>query len=214
MDINVEKRVLAGAKFLDGERPGWRNAINVELLDVADGNCCVLGQLYGTYSEGVEALDLSRGEIIDYGFDSSMGSPTYDLTEAWKRLLGSKFKKGDLVQRMAGHIDQVDSVVTTESGDKVYILSRGSRTDEYSATGLYSALIESEMMSVKPFTPKLKYVSGDVLKDQDGEFYIVQEDGKVWELATGTWSRDWEGNHNRIFTIMHTSMGSKYSSLA
>jgi len=89
--------VERGADFLDRVRdlPEWRPRINVEILDIGSGLNCVLGQLYGTYYDGVEELGIT-GRCADLGFTVQTGSCTCcyltprqirawsSLTEAWR----------------------------------------------------------------------------------------------------------------------------------
>jgi len=49
-------RAKAGATLLDLIRPGWANEIDVGQLKLESGRSCVLGQLFGWYSDGVEKL--------------------------------------------------------------------------------------------------------------------------------------------------------------
>lgn len=50
--------VQAGAELLDRVHPGWFEKINVETLDLVECDRCVLGQLYGHFRKGVEAVGL------------------------------------------------------------------------------------------------------------------------------------------------------------
>ncbi len=50
------ENVKRGAVLLDKERPGWRDEINLSTLDLADGCFCILGQVFGYYSDGVWAV--------------------------------------------------------------------------------------------------------------------------------------------------------------
>ncbi len=52
--------VKQGAELLDRINPGWFLAINTEELDLGDCDKCVLGQLYGEYTDGKVALGFSR----------------------------------------------------------------------------------------------------------------------------------------------------------
>lgn len=53
------ERVVQGAEFLDEFRPGWADEIDVEALDLASSDRCVLGQIYGSFRDGLEVLGLS-----------------------------------------------------------------------------------------------------------------------------------------------------------
>jgi hypothetical protein len=48
--------VKCGADLLDRVRPGWRAEINRSTLNSANGQHCILGQLFGYYNNGLIAL--------------------------------------------------------------------------------------------------------------------------------------------------------------
>ena len=79
-----------GAAYLDNRRPGWHNEIDVDNLDLRSLDACVLGQLYGDWGAGQDALEEFRwnGEAqIEYGFEVAAphSTPRYAaLTEAWR----------------------------------------------------------------------------------------------------------------------------------
>jgi len=49
-------RVAQGAAFLDRVHPGWAEAIDVHTLAMRTCRRCMLGQLYGDYSDGAETF--------------------------------------------------------------------------------------------------------------------------------------------------------------
>ena len=63
---NVKK----GAYLLDEQFPGWRQQIQLQQLDLSCGISCVLGQLYGSYGEGIGHLNI-RNTAENYGFTIS-----------------------------------------------------------------------------------------------------------------------------------------------
>jgi hypothetical protein len=101
----IQERVNAGAEFMDEVFPGWANRINVDKLDIIDGDHCVLGQIYGgaetmyskytyvvndlyaqghwPYNEGVMETARELG-FIGYGDDGK------ELTECWKNEIRSR----------------------------------------------------------------------------------------------------------------------------
>lgn len=56
MAFAAKARAKVGAKLLDILRPGWAANIKEEVLNLASGNVCILGQLFGEYSSGAEKL--------------------------------------------------------------------------------------------------------------------------------------------------------------
>lgn len=54
--ISLAERVARGAKLLDEKRPGWAAEIATDKLAMESCDRCILGQLYGHYFAGYEAL--------------------------------------------------------------------------------------------------------------------------------------------------------------
>jgi hypothetical protein len=85
-------RVRAGAALLDEKKPGWLEKIRPAELNITDQHQCVLGQVFGCYGSGLEALSLHTGTACSYGFDASgsvgtFDSPASQLQRAWLALL-------------------------------------------------------------------------------------------------------------------------------
>lgn len=55
----ISSRVQAGAAKLDEVRPGWAEAIDPGVLDLGMMEDCILGQLYGHYEDGCDALGIA-----------------------------------------------------------------------------------------------------------------------------------------------------------
>jgi hypothetical protein len=56
-------RAAAGAALLDRHRPGWARRIDLDRLDLASAEDDVLGQLDGSFEEGLDALlDAEEGQ--------------------------------------------------------------------------------------------------------------------------------------------------------
>jgi hypothetical protein len=82
------ERVAAGAMLLDERKPGWYKTIDNALLNIASCRKCVLGQVYGDFSDGVRELALGS-QFGQYGF--SCGSDTAEaINEAWREVIGGK----------------------------------------------------------------------------------------------------------------------------
>jgi hypothetical protein len=54
----ITRRVRRGATLLDQEQPDWFEEIDTRTLDVRYMDLCPLGQLYGDYKDGLDALHL------------------------------------------------------------------------------------------------------------------------------------------------------------
>lgn len=90
-------RVAAGAALLDRIAPGWWRHVRSRKLDLADACNCITGQLFGDYSDGLDALNLDTAEAREYGFDTRDGDSGgfWTLNRAWreeirKRRAGAK----------------------------------------------------------------------------------------------------------------------------
>lgn len=95
--------VQAGADLLDEKGPSdWRERINPNTLDTDSMTQCVLGQIFGTYLDGMIALFGNEDNWIgsineEHGFERNFdpecldhAQEHYDLTSAWISLLASE----------------------------------------------------------------------------------------------------------------------------
>lgn len=62
----LTKRVDRGVKLLDKKKPKWFKKIDLKNLDLNSESNCVLGQVYGSYTDGCDKLNLNFG--IKHGF--------------------------------------------------------------------------------------------------------------------------------------------------
>lgn len=103
---DIEYRVAQGVALLDRVAPGWVDRINVDTLDVSHGGRCVLGQLYGLYTDGQGKLGLTMQQAADHGFQTQALDRSSDsldwhrwvkafldndypaLTDEWRRVIG------------------------------------------------------------------------------------------------------------------------------
>ena len=80
-NIAPEDAAREGAKFLDAELPGWFGSVDLSDLAMNDCALCILGQVYGYYEDGLNALDLTQDKACELGFDTD--DSYEDLDEAW-----------------------------------------------------------------------------------------------------------------------------------
>jgi hypothetical protein len=97
--MSIINRVHAGVTFLDKMLPSWRSRIDVELLNIADPNNCILGQLYSINGEGKcfspyvigqLELGLSVNTACALGFTDTSRQHCFRLarlTIAWRGIL-------------------------------------------------------------------------------------------------------------------------------
>ena len=83
------QEVERGAGLLDEERPGWRERVDLDSLDLGSCSRCVLGQLLGDYAERVEIglddedLAARHGFVLSISADGGYAP----LTEEWREYI-------------------------------------------------------------------------------------------------------------------------------
>lgn len=91
MTDDLAERVQRGAKLLDEKSPGWAAKVALDRLDMFSDCGCVLGQIYGLYSRGLDALGLESG--MNLGFNSfRMGL----LADLWRAEIRARTDGGAL----------------------------------------------------------------------------------------------------------------------
>lgn len=65
-----EKQIANGMAWLDANKPGWVNGIDLDVLSVESSCRCVLGQVYGPegFCDFIELIRGSGKQVWDYGF--------------------------------------------------------------------------------------------------------------------------------------------------
>jgi hypothetical protein len=84
----IAERVAAGAAWLDANRPGWVERIDLETLDLGDPCRCIVGQLNVQWG-GLKIADDPRWHAASLGFDTWLaeGYEYSALTAAWRQLI-------------------------------------------------------------------------------------------------------------------------------
>lgn len=87
----LAQRVSESAMALDARLPGWENEIDIDMLDIANGDYCLIGQIWGPYNETVAHLGgqfanpIRAGVVVPANFDSDRARADYrELTILWK----------------------------------------------------------------------------------------------------------------------------------
>ena len=85
-------RIARGIALLDEKKPGWCNTIDLARLDIDDGHQCVLGQVFGTYSAGVDLFwgeewveQVSRHAFLRIGTEYC--ETDVGLTRSWRKAI-------------------------------------------------------------------------------------------------------------------------------
>lgn len=93
--MKFSDRVARGVARLDKYSPDWRDRINRDRLNMAESRDCVLGQLFGSFTEGLRRLDISArcdvvNNAVSLGFDFFIDDNDMDhvaLNDAWLAVL-------------------------------------------------------------------------------------------------------------------------------
>lgn len=70
---DIRAAVWAGIGYLNVKSPGWQKKVNLRRLDLSNPQHCVLGEVFGTYVRGKNALGLTgadsrSSEVAALGF--------------------------------------------------------------------------------------------------------------------------------------------------
>ncbi len=103
----VVGRVNQGAQLLDAEKPGWRQSVLPDQLDMRSAEFCIIGQTYGTYSQYIrvpfgldrdedsEEMAIAHGFLTHFGPDYAEESIPYELLDlVWVELLRQRAQRG------------------------------------------------------------------------------------------------------------------------
>lgn len=112
---SIQERVAKGAAWLDEVRPGWRDAINLDTLDICDGHHCVCGQVFA--ADALSALGkqdyrpsgfyyiasgfagyvnaVAHGFMWSLGTDDARDTEACALTAEWRRVIHQSLPVAD-----------------------------------------------------------------------------------------------------------------------
>ena len=87
----LEKRVQKGIKFLNKKYPNWHKKIKLKHLDMQNGKCCILGQLYNHFTHGIDELKLKEGMPLGFSLSCDDADDAWaSLTTLWKTAIQQK----------------------------------------------------------------------------------------------------------------------------
>ena len=190
MAKDFSAQVTAGMSLLDQQRPGWRSEIDLGTLDLGNCQVCVLGQIFGDYEDGLEALDIS--DPYKYGFNAVEGM--YALTQAWKDALGKNkvlVEVGDIYTDESGccGIKVVQTEMVSVDGETitVYLVKSGyvSSGELKESSGV--SLVRKDVFEENGGYPKrlvqFKPKRGMFITNDTGKVYYVRSETIVREIA-------------------------------
>jgi hypothetical protein len=95
----VAGRVATGLALIYERDPELAELLDPATLDISDPRSCALGQLYGTFDDGLDALGLTICAAAGLGFtceagddapDEVAGAQFAELTAEWRRVLEAR----------------------------------------------------------------------------------------------------------------------------
>lgn len=102
--IQISPEVERGSAWLDRNLPGWRDDIDLALLDLKFGTRCIIGQLYGSWGRGMMLIGRrTTGEFYTWSQQHGFYGDDYPrLTAEWRYVItGREMKKPSLVSTVA-----------------------------------------------------------------------------------------------------------------
>lgn len=94
--LSVSERVANGAALLDANKPDWWKVVDLDTLDQFSNYKCVVGQNYGRYAVGCDALGRPNFNDDLDAFKNWSHYHAYDgnveaSTREWKRVINERF---------------------------------------------------------------------------------------------------------------------------
>lgn len=203
----------------------WRTKIKASTLDLGDGYECVLGQIFGNYTKGLEKLghldDTQWGR--ENGFESSYSEySSTELTTAWKVALGFEsatdnqvIKVGDILKvtrSLYGTHHRVEEIVWFQ-GEKQYITVSGLMTrGKFDVTDATDHRVRSRQWLLDNTEAVPSVVKGDFLVDPIGNIYVYDDEDTIWKLRDRSTyaSRIYWENASGPLTLLETAGGTAF----
>ena len=88
--MRAKARVGRGVALLDEHKPGWEAAIDLGTFDLEYMDACVLGQVYGSYSEGLRHLGVTHNLDLVYGFNAITGLGGRRMHRVWVKVIAGR----------------------------------------------------------------------------------------------------------------------------
>jgi hypothetical protein len=92
--IQASEAVQNGVEWLDAHIPDWYDFIDVDNLNLRNGYCCILGQLFSVPNEttsgfviALNAFEISLGCSIEMGFEATNLDNYDELYDEWVKVI-------------------------------------------------------------------------------------------------------------------------------
>lgn len=138
----IDERVERGAKWLDENAPGWFNLIDIQVLDIANVGCCVLGQVF-IYDLVTNSFNIDFGR--DYADLSNANGFKYGMKVLWGQV---GYSYGSSYGCAALHgFDSIIGVLDDGDDDFYNIVDASPRFFSYATTMRNSVRIEYDLIA-------------------------------------------------------------------
>ena len=191
--------VSLGVKFLNEKfSTDWYKKIDLEILDLAYGGKCILGQLYNAYDSGFRKLGLSDSESKSMGF--TLLSTDYDhgvemdddykiLTEAWKDAISILNQEPPSLLKILHNLTENARVEIAQSDGMIHLTVASPKGEkQFKGNTIEFAIKEAynwqnRMASAMPF---LSVPVGSFFTNVDGDNFIKMNEAKALNTNSQT----------------------------
>lgn len=95
----IDKRVSKGVAWLNRNRKGWLDKIDLNRLNLRDPNTCIIGEVDGDYFETFGNTGKKNRKAEQFGFTlpgaKNKKSSWIELTQVWvKKIIELRFRLG------------------------------------------------------------------------------------------------------------------------
>lgn len=102
-DQLLKDHVSLGATLLDRAEPEWAAMVDVDGLNLNETDLCILGQIFGTYDKGLQALNMAEGTSAAlHGFNLHETLVSQDNDDLWNTYMKklAEFWKEEIKSRL------------------------------------------------------------------------------------------------------------------
>lgn len=193
----ASKIVSDAAEFLDSMAgripeitPNWRESVDTSTLKMSSAYDCVLGQLFGNYSNGTRAL---RAADRDGYNEHEMNNAFCDHTAEWKLAVKAPRISENIVWvHDKRELKEVRNVVLDGKAHVAVVDGGGG--------AIYVLNDFLRYYSPKKIAPTFN--KGDVLKSNKGVYFMYESDNRLVNLGTLTWAslHYWTNQEKHVLT--------------
>lgn len=215
--------VNAGIKLLDESGPSnWRDLVDLNTLRLEACDVCVLGQVFGSFDDGLDNLDLTHSTSKRYGFNTDYSM--LELTKAWKDALGKNdtlVEVGDVYHDRGGccaaKVIATKILVLDDKAVTVYLYRSGSIEGgvfkQWSEEGAVNIARKEDFEADGSFPIRLfTFKAGQFATNDDGEVFYVLSPAAVRLVEDQGTIRAVANINKRGMREVRTATGALFSS--